>query len=196
MIIPNGRTLSSLSSLSFWIIPRHISRYCNGRAKFPSNLRPFSASVPRRIMELTGFSQEQLDVREAVAKICSNFPDEYWAEHDESGIYPHELHAALAKDGWIGIALPEDLGGAGLGISEATMMLQTISQSGAGIAGAQSVHANVYATQPVARFATEEQRKRMLPRLISGEFKACFGVTEPRSGVPHNVSSMIKAMTQ
>ena len=141
-------------------------------------------------MELTGFSQEQLDVRDAVAKICSNFPDEYWAERDESGVYPQELHAALAKDGWIGIALPEDLGGAGLGISEATMMLQTISQSGAGIAGAQSVHANVYATQPVAKFATEEQRKRMLPRLISGEFKACFGVTEPRSGDPcHAVSS-------
>ena len=137
-------------------------------------------------MELTGFSQEQLDVREAVGKICSNFPDDYWAERDESGVYPHELHAALAKDGWIGIALPEDLGGAGLGISEATMMLQTISQSGAGIAGAQSIHANVYATQPVARFATNAQRKSMLPRLISGEWKTCFGVTEPRSGVPFN----------
>ncbi len=135
-------------------------------------------------MELTGFSQEQLDVREAVGKICSNFPDDYWAERDESGVYPHELHAALAKDGWIGIALPEDLGGAGLGLSEATMMLQTISQSGAGIAGAQSIHANVYATQPVAKFATDTQRKNMLPRLISGEWKACFGVTEPRSGVP------------
>ena len=135
-------------------------------------------------MELTGFSVEQLDVKEAISKICSNYPDEYWAEHDESGEYPHELHAALAKDGWIGIALPEDLGGSGLGISEATMMLQTISQSGAGIAGAQSIHANVYATQPVAKFATPEQRKSMLPRLIGGEWKACFGVTEPRSAGP------------
>ncbi|KAI9875985.1 MAG: hypothetical protein M1830_007594 [Pleopsidium flavum] len=134
-------------------------------------------------MELSGFSEEQLDVREAIAKICSNFPDEYWAEHDESGIYPHELHAALAKDGWIGIALPEDLGGAGLGISEATMMLQTISQSGAGMGGAQSIHANVYATQPVAKFATLQQRQKMLPRLISGEWRACFGVTEPNTGL-------------
>ena len=132
-------------------------------------------------MELTGFSQEQLDVREAVSKICSNFPDKYWAKRDETGEYPHELHAALAKDGWIGIALPEDLGGAGLGISEATMMLQTISQSGAGIAGAQSIHANVYATQPVAKFATADQKRSMLRRLIKGEVKACFGVTEPRS---------------
>lgn len=134
-------------------------------------------------MELSGFSEEQLEVREAISKICSNFPDEYWAEHDESGEYPYELHAALAKDGWIGIALPEELGGAGLGISEATMMLHTISQSGAGMAGAQSIHANVYATQPVAKFATEEQRKKMLPRLIGGEWRACFGVTEPNTGL-------------
>ncbi|KAM5468423.1 putative medium-chain acyl-CoA dehydrogenase [Microsporum ferrugineum] len=97
--------------------------------------------------------------------------------------YPHELHAALSKDGWIGIALPEELGGAGLGISEATMMLHTIAQSGAGLAGAQSIHANVYATQPVARFASEEQRKRMLPRLIAGEWRVCFGVTEPNTGL-------------
>ena len=134
-------------------------------------------------MELSGFSEEQLDVREAISKICANFPDEYWAEHDESGKYPHELHAALAKDGWIGIALPEDLGGSGLGISEATMMLQTISQSGAGMAGAQSIHANVYATQPVAKFATTKQREAMLPRLINGEWRACFGVTEPNTGL-------------
>lgn len=133
-------------------------------------------------MELTGFSEEQLMVREAISKICSSFPDEWWAERDESGEYPHELHAALARDGWIGIALPENLGGAGLGISEATMMLQTISQSGGGIAGAQSIHANVYATQPVAKYATAEQQERMLPKLVSGEWKACFGVTEPRSG--------------
>ena len=134
-------------------------------------------------METSGFSQVQLEVRDSVAKICSNFPDDYWAARDESGEYPHELHAALAKDGWIGIALPEDLGGAGLGISEATMMLQTISQSGAGMAGAQSIHANVYATQPVAKFASEEQRRKMLPGLIRGEWRVCFGVTEPNTGL-------------
>ena len=148
-----------------------------------SQARHFSYSTPRPLMELNGFSEEQLDVRHAISKICCRFPDEYWAEHDESGTYPHELHTALAKDGWIGIALPEDLGGAGLGIAEATMMLQTISQSGAGMAGAQSIHANVYATQPVSKFATNEQRQRMLPKLISGEWRACFGVTEPNTGL-------------
>ncbi|KAF3891624.1 Acyl-CoA dehydrogenase NM [Trichophyton interdigitale] len=134
-------------------------------------------------MDLSCFSPEQLMVRESINKICSAFPDEYWAERDRTEEYPHELHAALSKDGWIGIALPESLGGAGLGISEATMMLQTIAQSGAGLAGAQSIHANVYATQPVAKFASEEQKKRMLPRLIAGEWRTCFGVTEPNTGL-------------
>lgn len=96
-------------------------------------------------MELSGFTEEQLTVRDAISKICSQFPNEYWQQHDQSETDPKELHAALAADGWLGIALPEEFGGAGLGISEATMMLQTISQSGAGMAGAQSIHANVYA---------------------------------------------------
>ncbi|MCJ1355024.1 MAG: hypothetical protein MMC33_005015 [Icmadophila ericetorum] len=154
-----------------------------GIRKEPITSKMFSTSPCSPLMELSGFSDQQLEVREAVSKICTNFPDDYWAAHDHSGEYPHELHAALARDGWIGIALPEDLGGAGLGISEATMMLHTISQSGAGLAGAQSIHANVYATQPVAKFATPDQRRRMLPRLISGEWKACFGVTEPNTGL-------------
>lgn len=134
-------------------------------------------------MEMSGFTDNQLTVREAIQKICSEYPDEYWMQKDQNLEYPGELHAALAKDGWIGIALPEELGGAGLGVSEATMMMQTISESGAGIAGAQSVHANVYATQPVAKFATKEQREVMLPNLIKGEWRTCFGVTEPNTGL-------------
>lgn len=108
---------------------------------------------------------------------------DYWMEHDQTGEYPHGLHAALAKDGWIGIALPEEQGGAGLGISEATMMLHTIAESGAGMAGAQSLHANVYATQPVAKFASPELQAKTLPGLIAGEYKTCFGVTEPNTGL-------------
>jgi acyl-CoA dehydrogenase len=134
-------------------------------------------------MDMSIFTDTQLEVHDSIKKICGQFPDQYWAQHDESGEYPHELHASLSKDGWIGIALPEQLGGAGLGISEATMMLQTISQSGAGMNGAQSIHANVYATQPVAKFGTEEQRERMLRGLIRGEHRVCFGVTEPNTGL-------------
>ncbi|KAK4542018.1 hypothetical protein LTR36_007218 [Oleoguttula mirabilis] len=145
--------------------------------------RHFSLTPRRRLMETSGFTEEQLTVRDAIFKICANFSDDYWMERDQTETYPHELHAALAKDGWIGIALPEELGGSGLGISEATMMLQTIAESGAGLAGAQSIHANVYATQPVAKFATPDQRDRFLRRIISGEWRTCFGVTEPNTGL-------------
>ncbi|TGZ81746.1 acyl-CoA dehydrogenase NM domain-like protein [Ascodesmis nigricans] len=134
-------------------------------------------------MDMSNFTDTQRDVREAISKACANFSDEYWASRDQTLEYPGELHAALAKDGWIGIALPEDLGGAGLGISEAAIMMQTITESGAGMAGAQSIHANIYATQPVAKFASAEQRPQFLTKLIKGEWRTCFGVTEPNTGL-------------
>lgn len=146
-------------------------------------MRLFSHSPVHRIMSTSNFTETQLDVKTAIEQICTAFPDEYWAARDESGEYPHELHSALAAGGWIGIALPAELGGAGLGISEATMMMQTISQTGAGMGGAQSVHANVYATQPVAKFANQQQRRDMLPGLIKGKYRTCFGVTEPNTGL-------------
>ncbi|KAH8195557.1 hypothetical protein TruAng_010273 [Truncatella angustata] len=134
-------------------------------------------------METTGFTENQLTVREAVAAICSQFPNTYWQERDQLEQDPEEFHAALAKDGWLGIALPEEHGGSGLGISEATMMMQTITESGAGMAGAQSIHANVYATQPLAKFGNKEQLESTIPNIISGKWRTCFGVTEPDTGL-------------
>ncbi|KAL9623524.1 MAG: hypothetical protein Q9160_002205 [Pyrenula sp. 1 TL-2023] len=134
-------------------------------------------------MSTSSFSPELLEIHSAISKICSNFPDSYWADLDQTATFPTELHASLARDGWLGIALPESTGGAGLGISEATMMMQTITQSGAGMAGAQAIHGNVYATQPVSKFGTEAQRAAFLPRIIKGEWRICFGVTEPDSGL-------------
>ena len=145
--------------------------------------RQFSASRHQNLMDVSGFTEEQLTVRDAIQKICAQFPNEYWQQHDQSETDPKELHAALAADGWLGIALPEEFGGAGLGISEATMMLQTISQSGAGMAGAQSIHANVYATQPLAKFGNKEQLESTIPSIISGKTRVCFGVTEPNTGL-------------
>lgn len=134
-------------------------------------------------METTGFTETELTVRDAMFKLMEQFPDEYWTERDQTKEYPHELHTALAKDGWIGIALPQDIGGGGLGISEATMMLQTIAEAGGALAGPQSIHANVYATQPLLKFCTPDQRKRFLSKIISGEWRTCFGVTEPSTGL-------------
>ncbi|KAL2867234.1 acyl-CoA dehydrogenase family protein [Aspergillus lucknowensis] len=145
--------------------------------------RFFSSSPRRPLMDLTGFSENQLTVRDAISAICSNFPNSYWQECDHHERDPKEFHAALAKDGWLGIALPEEHGGAGLGISEATMMMQTITQSGAGMAGAQAIHANVYATQPLARFGSQEQLTQTIPNIINGKWRTCFGVTEPNTGL-------------
>ncbi|KAM7219366.1 Acyl-CoA dehydrogenase/oxidase, N-terminal and middle domain containing protein [Rhypophila decipiens] len=148
-----------------------------------SKAAPFSTSPPRSLMGTTGFTETQLTVREAVSQICANFPNTYWQEHDQTEQDPTDFHAALAKAGWLGIALPESLGGAGLGISEATMMMQTIAESGAGMAGAQSIHANVYATQPLAKFGTPDQLESTIPNIISGKWRVCFGVTEPNAGL-------------
>ncbi|KAL4803126.1 acyl-CoA dehydrogenase/oxidase [Aspergillus unguis] len=154
------------------------------RARLPIfHRRLFSSSARRPLMDLTGFTENQLTVRDAIQTICANFPNTYWQERDQQERDPKEFHAAMAKDGWLGIALPEEFGGAGLGISEATMMMQTITQSGAGMAGAQSIHANVYATQPLARFGNKEQVNEVIPNIINGKWRTCFGVTEPNTGL-------------
>src|SRR2546428_12000567 len=128
-------------------------------------------------------SPEQQQIRDEVSKLCFQFDDAYWMDKDRSGEFPHELHAALAAAGWLGIAMPEEDGGAGLGITEAAIMMQAIAESGAAMSGASAVHINIFGLQPVVVFGTEEQKRRMLPPLIAGKDKACFAVTEPNAGL-------------
>ncbi|HZQ73818.1 MAG TPA: acyl-CoA dehydrogenase family protein [Burkholderiales bacterium] len=126
---------------------------------------------------------EQERIREAIAKLCERFGDAYWLERDADGEFPAEFHQALAKDGWLGVAMPEAFGGAGLGITEAAVMMQAIAESGAGFSGASAVHMNIFGLNPVVVFGNEEQKKRMLPPLIAGRERACFAVTEPDAGL-------------
>jgi acyl-CoA dehydrogenase len=128
-------------------------------------------------------TQEQEQIRDAIAKICTRFPDEYWLKRDKEGGFPAELHQALAKDGWLGIAMPEEFGGAGLGITEAAIMMQAIAESGAGFSGASAVHMNIFGLNPVVVFGDQKQKERMLPPLIAGKERACFAVTEPNTGL-------------
>jgi acyl-CoA dehydrogenase len=130
-----------------------------------------------------GFTAEQEAIREAIGKICAQFGDEYWLRKDKEGGFPTELHQALARDGWLGIAMPESHGGAGLGITEAAIMMQTIAESGAGFSGASAVHMNIFGLNPVVVFGTDDQKKRMPPNLIAGKERACFAVTEPNTGL-------------
>jgi acyl-CoA dehydrogenase len=126
---------------------------------------------------------EQTAIRESIAELCKTFDDQYWLERDRTGEFPHELHRTLSQNGWLGICIPEQYGGSGLGITEAAVMMQAISESGAGLSGASAVHMNIFGLNPVVVFANAEQKQRMLPPLAQGKEKACFAVTEPNTGL-------------
>lgn len=126
---------------------------------------------------------DQEAIREAVSAICARFGDDYWLKRDREGGFPEDFYRAMAEAGWLGICIPEDYGGAGLGITEAAVMMQAISQSGAGMSGASSVHMNIFGLNPVVVFGTEDQKRRILPPMVRGEEKTCFAVTEPNTGL-------------
>ena len=126
---------------------------------------------------------DQEAIREAIARICADFDAEYWLNKDRHGGFPLDFHQAIAKDGWLGVCMPEEYGGAGLGIQEAAVMVQAISESGAGLSGVSAIHMNIFGLNPVVMFGTPEQKQRILPPLIAGREKACFAVTEPNTGL-------------
>ena len=126
---------------------------------------------------------EQEQIRDAIERVCEPFDADYWLRKDREGGFPNDFHQALAESGWLGIAMPEAYGGAGLGISDAALMMHTISATGAGLSGASAVHMNIFGLHPVVVFGSDEQKQRWLPPLIAGQDKACFGVTEPNTGL-------------
>jgi acyl-CoA dehydrogenase len=128
-------------------------------------------------------NEDQRSLVAAIERLCEDFPADYWRDHDDRAVFPHEFHRAVAQSGWLGIAMPEAQGGAGLGITEAALMMRAISASGAGMSGASSVHMNIFGLNPVVVFGSEAQRQRFLPPLIAGTEKACFAVTEPDAGL-------------
>ncbi len=129
------------------------------------------------------FSELQQSLRGAIEKICARFPDDYWLERDRDGKFPDAFYRALAADGWLGVCIPQDYGGSGLGISEAAVMMEAIAASGAGFSGASAVHMNIFGLNPVVVHGSDAQKRRMLPPIVSGAEKACFAVTEPNAGL-------------
>ncbi|OLT30846.1 acyl-CoA dehydrogenase [Actinomadura sp. CNU-125] len=128
-------------------------------------------------------TDDQRGIRDAVLEHCSRFPDDYWLQRDHEGVFPHDFHKSMAESGWLGVAMPEDVGGGGLGITEAAIMMQAVAESGGGMAAASSVHGPVFSMQPVNLFGTDEQRRRMIPPVLTGEHRICFAVTEPDAGL-------------
>src|SRR5438105_12938595 len=146
--------------------------------------RPVNAAARRQELSMTfALTAEQLEIREAVARLCERFGDDYWLKKDTDGGFPHDFHRAMAEAGWLGVAMPEAYGGSGLGIAEAALVMQAVAQSGAGFSGAAAVHMNIFGLHPVVVFGSDQQKRRFLPPLIAGREKAAFAVTEPDVGL-------------
>ncbi|CAN5491723.1 acyl-CoA dehydrogenase family protein [soil metagenome] len=128
-------------------------------------------------------SDEQQAIRDSVARVCADFDAEYWRRTDDTGEFPEAFVAAMAAGGWLGTAMPTELGGAGLGLTEAAIMMQAVAESGAGFSGASAMHLNIFGPMPIAKFGSEALKASAIPRLISGEDKICIGITEPDSGL-------------
>jgi acyl-CoA dehydrogenase len=128
--------------------------------------------------------QAHLDtIREGVRSVVTRFDDEYWLQRDEDGEFPGEFHRAMADDGWLGITMPEEFGGSGLGVTEAAIMMHEISSHGGGMTAASSVHVNLFGPHPIVVHGTSDQKKEWVPRLVSGRDQCCFGFTEPDAGL-------------
>lgn len=132
---------------------------------------------------ISQMGEDQRAIQEAVQKTCRAFDDEYWLKTDMTGEWPEAFTKAMADGGWLGVAMPEAYGGSGLGLTEASIVMQTVTRSGAGYSGASAIHLNIFGPKPLEKFGTEEQKQENLPKLISGEEKMCFAVTEPNSGL-------------
>lgn len=127
--------------------------------------------------------EDHQTIRDSINQICGEFDDDYWMERDQKGGFPEDFYQAMARAGWLGICTPEAYGGSGLGITEASVMMQAVAEAGGGMSAASSIHINMFGLNPVAVFGTEEQKQRMLRPMVEGREKTCFGVTEPNVGL-------------
>jgi acyl-CoA dehydrogenase len=126
---------------------------------------------------------ERVEIRDAVRAICDKFDDAYWAEKDRTHSFPFEFAKAIADGGWLGIAMPTEYGGAGLGLTEASIMMQEVGRSAGAFAACSTVHINIFGLHSIVKHGTDEQKRQWLPSIIDGSSRACFGVTEPDAGL-------------
>jgi acyl-CoA dehydrogenase len=127
-------------------------------------------------------TEPQALIRKEVLALARGFGWEYWREKDRKAEYPSEFVEAFARAGWLGLVIPEPYGGAGLGVIEASLMLEAICASGAGLSGASPIHFAVFPPMPIIRHGSRGLRERILPRIAAGGLSLAFGVTEPDAG--------------
>ena len=126
---------------------------------------------------------DRIQLRDAVRDICDRFDDDYWSKLDDTHTFPYEFSKAIAEGGWLGIAMPQEYGGAGLGVTEAAIMMQTLGSSAGVFAACSTVHINIFGLHSIVKHGSDAQKRDWLPKVISGEMRACFGVTEPDAGL-------------
>jgi acyl-CoA dehydrogenase len=128
-------------------------------------------------------TDDQQLIRASVAELASKFDDQYWMHKDQTHEFPQEFYDAIAGGGWLGMTIPEEYGGHGLGVTEATLLLEEVARSGGAMNAASTIHLSVFGMQPVVVHGSEELKARTLPRVVSGDLHVCFGVTEPGAGL-------------
>ena len=128
-------------------------------------------------------TDDQRAIDEGIRRITARFGDDYWLARDRDGAFPHEYRRAVAEGGWLGVAMPVEFGGSGLGVTEAAVMMHALTDSAGAMSAASAVHLNIFGPMPIVVAGTEAQKERFLPALIAGEEVCCFGVTEPDAGL-------------
>src|ERR1700757_924771 len=141
------------------------------------------APMDRSFSNQLDVPEDHAAIREGVSAVVTRFDDEYWLARDEDGEFPREFHRAMADAGWLGITMPEEYGGAGLGVTEAAIMMHEVASHGGGMTSASAVHINLFGPHPIVVKGTDDQKRRWVPRLVSGEDQCCFGFTEPDAGL-------------
>ena len=126
---------------------------------------------------------DQETIRAAVRELASKFDDQYWMDKDDAHEFPTEFYKAFADGGWLGITIPEEYGGAGMGITEASILLEEVAASGGGMNAASSMHLSIFGMHPVIVHGSAEMKSETLPRIVTGDLHVCFGVTEPDAGL-------------
>jgi acyl-CoA dehydrogenase len=128
-------------------------------------------------------TEDQQTIRDAVRELAGKFDDDYWLDKDEKHEFPTEFYDVFARGGWLGITTPEEYGGTGMGITEASILLEEVAASGAGMNGASALHMSIFGMHPVIVHGSDQMKARDLPRIVSGDLHVCFGVTEPGAGL-------------
>ena len=128
-------------------------------------------------------SDDQRAIHDGVSQICKEFDDDYWTKCEDEARFPEEYYRLMADQGWLGITMPEEVGGANLGVTEAAIMMHACTSSGGGYSAASAIHINLFGPHSIVVHGTPDQKQRFLTPLVKGEQKACFGVTEPDAGL-------------